>query len=123
MLDENCPVATPTTEDSSMSLAEQSDTPGENVVPAQPESSVETQPSVESRQTSFPTREGVREGDSSLTSNSGSDSYSGSNSEPGDESGSDSESSAGSNVPLLSGICLLFRGLRLIRGRVLKSWG
>ena len=33
MLDENCPVATPTTEDSGMSLNEQSDTPGENLAP------------------------------------------------------------------------------------------
>ena len=33
MLGENCPVATPTTEDSDMSLNEQSDTPGENLAP------------------------------------------------------------------------------------------
>ena len=44
MLGENYPVATPTTEDSSMSLAEQSDTPGESTAPVQPEFSVETQP-------------------------------------------------------------------------------
>ena len=36
-LGENCPVATPTTEDSSMPLNEQSDTLGENVAPVQPE--------------------------------------------------------------------------------------
>ena len=59
MFGENCPVATPTTEDSSMSLNEQSDTPGENVAPVQPEPSAETQPSAESQQTSSPTqREG-----------------------------------------------------------------
>ena len=55
MLGENCPVATPTTEDSGMSLNEQSDTPGENLAPVRPESSVETQPSAESQQTSSPT--------------------------------------------------------------------
>ena len=33
MLGENCPVATPTTEDSGMPLNEQSDTPGENLAP------------------------------------------------------------------------------------------
>ena len=53
MLGENCPVATPTTEDSGMSLNEQSDTPGENLAPVRPESSVETQPSAESQQISF----------------------------------------------------------------------
>ena len=56
MLGENCPVATPITEDSGMSLNEQSDTPGENLAPVQPESSVETQSSAESQQTSSPTR-------------------------------------------------------------------
>ena len=67
MLGENCPVATPTTEDSGMSLNEQSDTPGENLAPVRPESSVETQPSAESQQTSSPTRGRAREGDSSST--------------------------------------------------------
>ena len=43
-------MATPTTEDSSMPLNEQSDTPGENVAPVQPE------PSAESQQTSSPTQ-------------------------------------------------------------------
>ena len=99
MLGENCPVATPTTEDSSLPLAEQSDTPGENVAPVQPESSVETQPSTESQQTSSPTREEAREGDSSLTGGSGSDSGSGLSSESGDESESELESSAGPNAP------------------------
>ena len=41
MLCKNCPVATPTIEDSGMSFNEQSDTPGENLAPAHPESSVE----------------------------------------------------------------------------------
>ena len=48
MLGENCPVVTPTTEDSSMSLAEQSDAAVESAAPVQPESSVKTQPSTES---------------------------------------------------------------------------
>ena len=99
MLGENCPVATPTIEDSSMSLNEQSDTPGENVTPVQPKPFVETQSSAESQQTSSPTRVEAREGDSSLTEGSGSDSDSGSSSESDDESGSELESSAGPNVP------------------------
>ena len=49
MLGKNCPVVTPTTEDSGMSLNEQSDTPGENFAPVQPESSGETQLSAESQ--------------------------------------------------------------------------
>ena len=61
MLGENCPVATPTTEHSGMSLNEQSDTPGENLAPVRPESSVE--PSAEFQQTSSPTRGRAREGD------------------------------------------------------------
>ena len=89
MLGENCPVATPTTEDSSMPLAEQSDTPGEIVAPVQPESSVETQPSPGSQQTSSPTREEAREGDSSLTGGCGSDSDSGSSSVSDDENESE----------------------------------
>ena len=100
MLGENCPVATPTIEDSSMPLNEQSDTPGENVAPVQPKPSVKTQSSAESQQTSSPTRVEAREGDFSLTEGSGSDSDSGSSSEPGDESGSELESSAAPNVPL-----------------------
>ena len=67
MLGENCPVATPTTEDSGMSLNEQSDTPGENLAPVRPESSVGTQPSAESQQTSSPTQGRARQGDSSST--------------------------------------------------------
>ena len=46
MLGENCPAAT--TEDSGMSLNEQSDTSGENLAPVRPESSDGTQPSAES---------------------------------------------------------------------------
>ena len=42
-LGENCPVVTPTTKDSSMSLAEQSDIPGESTAPVRLESSEETQ--------------------------------------------------------------------------------
>ena len=48
MLGENCPVATPTTEDSGMSLNEQSDAPGKNLAPVRPQSSVEAQPSADS---------------------------------------------------------------------------
>ena len=48
MLGKNCPVATPTAEDSGMSLNEQSDTPGKKLAPVRPESSVETQPSADS---------------------------------------------------------------------------
>ena len=43
MLGENCPVVTPIAKDSSMSLAEQSDIPGESTAPVQLESSEETQ--------------------------------------------------------------------------------
>ena len=99
MLGENCPVATPTAEDSVMPSNEQSDTPGENVAPVQPESSVETQPSVESQQTSSPTRGEAREGNSSLTEEPGSDSESGSSSKSDDESESELECSAGPKLP------------------------
>ena len=64
MLGQNCPVATPTTEGSGMSLKEQSDTPGEHLAPVRPESSVET--STESQQTS-PNRGRARKEDSSST--------------------------------------------------------
>ena len=67
MFGKNCPAATPTTEDSGMSLNEQSDTPGENLAPVSPESSVETHHSAESQQTSSPTRGSAREGNSSST--------------------------------------------------------
>ena len=62
-------------------------------------SSAETQPSGESQQTSSPTRGEAREGDSSLTGESGSDSNSGLSSGSDDESGSELESSAGPKVP------------------------
>ena len=57
MLGENCPVATPTTEDSSMSLAEQSGATIEGAALVHPESSVKTQPSAGSQQTSSPIQE------------------------------------------------------------------
>ena len=52
MLGENCPVATPTPENSNMSF-EQSDTPRDTPTPEKPESSVEIQPLVESHQDSL----------------------------------------------------------------------
>ena len=55
-------MVTPTTEDSSMSLAEQSDIPGESTAPVQLESSVETQPSTGSQQTPSPTQGEAGEG-------------------------------------------------------------
>ena len=99
MLGENCPVATTITEDSSMSLAEQSDIPGESAAPVQPKSSGETQPLTESQQTPSPTQEEAGEGDSSMDDGSGSGSDSGSSSESGDDSGSGLESLAGPDAP------------------------
>ena len=99
MLGENCPVVTPTTEDSGMSLAEQSDATVGGTVPAQQESSVEIQPSAESQQASSPISEGAEEGDSSEEDGSGSGSDSGSTSESDDEDGPDLEHSAGPDVP------------------------
>ena len=99
MLGENCPVVTPTTEDSGMSLAEQSDATVGGTVPAQQESSVEIQPSAESQQASSPISEGAEEGDSSEEDESGSGSDSGSTSESDDEDGPDLEHSAGPDVP------------------------
>ena len=126
MLGENCPVATPIIEDSSMSLNEQSDTPGENVAPVQPGPSFETQPSTESQQTSSPTRGKAREGDSFLTEGSDSDFDSGSSSESDDESGSELESSAGPNAPSESSPDLSSRedlsavqGAQVNQGRIL----
>ena len=63
MLVQNCPVVTPTTKDFSMSLAEQSDIPGESAAPVQLESSVEKQPSTGSQRTSSPTQEGADGGE------------------------------------------------------------
>ena len=46
MLGENCPVATPTPEDFSMSFIELSETPQDGLALEKPNSSVETQPSL-----------------------------------------------------------------------------
>ena len=117
MLGENCPVATPTTEDSSMSLAEQSGATIEGAAPVQPESSVKTQPSAGSQQTSSPIQEEAEEGDSSTEDGSGSDSDSDSSSESGDESESELGSSAGPVAPLGSSPDLPSReNLSVIRG-------
>ena len=75
MVDENCPVVTPATKDSSMSLAEQSDIPGESTAPVQPESSVMTQPSTESHQTSSPTQGEAEGGGGSSTGDGSSSGY------------------------------------------------
>ena len=96
MLGENCPVVTPATEDSNMSLAEQSD----SAAPVQPEFSIKTQYSTESRQTSSPIQERGEEGDSSMEEGSGSDSASGSNSKQSDEGEPASESGVGPSTPL-----------------------
>ena len=128
MLGENCPVATPTKEDSSMPLNELSDTPGESVAPVQPESSVEK---TESQQSS-PTRGEPRETDSSLTGEGG----------PAliliQVEAQSLTMRMGLNwslqlgqmlcrraplTCLLRGICLLLRGLRLIRGKILEGQG
>ena len=100
MLGENCPVATPTTEDSSMSLAEQSGATVESAAPVQPEASVKTQPSAESQQTSSPIHGEAEDGNSSTEGGSGSDSDSDSSSESDDESESELESSAEPAAPL-----------------------
>ena len=128
MLGENCPVPTPTTEDSGMTLNEQSDTPGENLAPVQPKSSVETQPSVESHQAPSPIKGEAAEEDSSLTGESGSGSNSGLSSS--DEGEPDLEPSAEPEAPperpltcLLMVICLLVRGLRLIGSKILWNRG
>ena len=99
MLGENCPVATPTAEDSGMSFAEQSDATVGGAAPVQQESSVEIQPSAESQQASSSISEGAEEGHSSEEDGSGSGSDSGSTSEPDDEDGRDLEHLAGPNVP------------------------
>ena len=83
-----------------MSLAEQSGATVGGAAPVQPESSVETQPSAGSQQTSSPIQEEAEEGDSSTEDGSGSDSDSDSSSESGDESESELGSSAGPVAPL-----------------------
>ena len=100
MLGENCPVATPTTEDSNMSLVEQSGAAIGGAAPVQQESSFESQPSAESQQTPSPIEEEAEEGDSSAEGGSGSDSDSGSSSESDDESESELGSSTGPAAPL-----------------------
>ena len=100
MLGENCPVATPTTEDSSMSLVEQSDAAIEGAAPVQQESSVENQPSADSQQTPSPIQGEAVEGDSSMEDGSGSGSDSGSSSESSDENEPGLGSLAGPVAPL-----------------------
>ena len=73
----NCPVVTPPTKDSNISLAEQSHIPGESTAPIQLESSVENKLSAESQQTPSPTREEARKKDFSVDDGSISDSDSG----------------------------------------------
>ena len=97
-LGENCPVVTPTREDSDMSLTEQS--AAERSAPVQPESSMETQHSTESRQTSSSIQEEAEEGDSSAEDGSGSGSDSGSASESDDGDGPASEPEAGPGTSL-----------------------
>ena len=80
-----------------MSLAEQSDATVESIAPMQPDSSVNTQPSTESQQTSSPIQEEAEEG--SMEDGSGSDSDSGSSSESGDETEPEVESKIGPDAP------------------------
>ena len=98
MLGENCPVVTPTSEDSSMSLTEQS--VAESSAPVQPESSDETQQSTESQQTSPPTQEEAEEEESSAEDESGSGSDSASTSESDDGDGAVPETGVGPGTPL-----------------------
>ena len=87
---ENCPIATPAQEDSSMSLPEQSGVTVGGAALVQQESSNEIQSSTESQQASSPTcgedEEGVSSGEDGSTS--GSDSNSTSESDDGGESDS-----------------------------------
>ena len=111
-----------------MPLNELSDTPGESVAPVQPKSSVEK---TESQQSS-PTRGEARERDSSLTGEGG----------PAliliQIEAQSLTMRVGLNwslqlgqmlcrraplTCLLRGICLLLRGLRLIRGKILEDQG
>ena len=100
MLGENCPVATPTSEDSSMSLTEQST--AERSAPVQPESPIVTQHSTESQQTSSPIHERAEEGGSSAEDGSGSGLDSGSSSKQCDESEPAFEPGVGPGAPLES---------------------
>ena len=54
MLDENCPVVTPTPEGAGMFYTEQNKTPRDSLAPEKPESSVEIQPFAESHQALSP---------------------------------------------------------------------
>ena len=99
MLGENCPVATPTNEDSGMSSNEQSDTLSQNQFLIQPDPSAEILPCTESlQQPSTPTGD-VAGGDYSKES-SDSDSVTVSESGSCSDSGSHSESGTGSVVSL-----------------------
>ena len=99
MLGENCPVVTPTQEDSSMSLPEQSGVAAGSAALVQQESSIEIQSSTESQQASSPACEEGEEGVSSGEDGSASGSDSDSSSESGDEGDSDSVPSRGSVTP------------------------
>ena len=101
MLGENCPVATPAQEDSSMSLTEQSGNTVRGTAPVQQEFSVEIQPSAESQQASSPSNEGGEEEDTSEEGGSGSDTDSDSVSDSDDGNGSELGSSAGPAAPLV----------------------
>ena len=91
MLGENCPVVSPTPEDSSMSYSEQSKTVHESPDPAHPEPSVEIPPQGESQCDSLLPAEEVRHETSSREeTDSDSDSESGAESTSSDESASES---------------------------------
>ena len=94
MLDENCPVASPTPEGSDMPYTEQSETPRDNMTTEKPGPSVENQPSAESRQ-ELSSIEERTDGENSSTDRTGVDSELGSTSESSDEDSSE----LGSSVP------------------------
>ena len=91
MLDENCPVVTPTPEGAGMFYTEQNKTPRDSLAPEKPESSVEIQPFAESHQALSPiVEESSVEGSSREAA--ASDSVLESFSMPGGENDSDLES-------------------------------
>ena len=98
ILGENCPVATPTPEDSGMSFTKRSDTPPSSQNPVQPDPSAEIHPCSESKKKSSALSE---EMDGEIPSGKDSDSDSGSESDSDSCSDSDSrsESGPGSVVP------------------------
>ena len=99
MLGENFPVASPTNEDSGMTLEEQSDNLSQNQNPIQPDPSAEILPCVKSLQQPSTTTEDVAGGDhSGESSDSSSDAVS--ESGPCFDSGSHSESVSGSVASL-----------------------